>query len=185
MESVFVAGSIAIKQLPSNFVAKLESLLASKLGVFVGDANGVDTSVQRTLLERNATSVMVYCTGSAPRNNLGDWPIKQIKSRAQPGTKAYFTAKDVAMAEDADIGLMLWDTKSTGTLSNVIELAQRRKKSIVFINKRDLFWIVRDTASLRELTGFMSAASRDAAEKKVGLSSRLDKLESELSGFNF
>ncbi|MQW28393.1 hypothetical protein [Sinorhizobium meliloti] len=41
------------------------------------------------------------------------------------------------MAENAEIGFMLWDSKSTGTLSNIIELTRRGKKTVVFVNKKD------------------------------------------------
>ncbi len=38
------------------------------------------------------------------------------------------------MARNSDYGLMIWDCKSTGTLSNVIELLRDRKKTVVFAN---------------------------------------------------
>jgi len=43
------------------------------------------------------------------------------------------------MADVADYGLMIWDAKSTGTLSNVIELLKRKKKAVVFVNKEKTF----------------------------------------------
>ncbi|MDW9957980.1 hypothetical protein GOB20_09090 [Sinorhizobium meliloti] len=185
MQSVFVAGSIAIKKLPTAFIEKLDSLLASNLGVIVGDANGTDKAVQQVLSDRGATLVTVYCSGSRPRNNLGDWPVKQIDSDAEPGTKAFFSAKDIAMAEDADVGLMLWDAKSTGTLSNVIELARQKKKSVVFVNNYSGFIIVRDAASLMKLVELMSEGSRQLAEQKIGLSGKVAKLNNEQLGFSF
>lgn len=58
---------------------------------------------------------------------MGHWPVQRVETSHSPGSRAFFTAKDIRMAELADIGLMVWDTKSTGTLSNVIELLARRK----------------------------------------------------------
>ncbi len=185
MQSVFVAGSITIKHLPTNFVERLDSLLAARLGVVVGDANGADKAVQQILSDRGATEVTVYCSGGRPRNNLGHWPIQQIDSDAAPGTKAFFAAKDVAMAEVADVGLMLWDAKSTGTLSNVIELTRRGKKSVVFVNRRSAFTVVRDVQTLKQLTEEMSAGARELAEKKIGLSARIERLDKEQLGFVF
>ena len=185
MQSVFIAGSITIKSLPANFVERLDSLLASKLGVMIGDANGVDKAVQMILRDRGATDVVVYCTGDRPRNNLGQWDVKYVHSDAPPGTKAFFTAKDIAMAEEADVGLMLWDGKSTGTLSNVIELIKRAKKSVVFVNKRSAFTVVRDVDTLRDLTGQMSEDARQLAEKKIDLSAKLDTLGRQQLGFAF
>ncbi|MEZ2219631.1 hypothetical protein [Rhizobium sp. RCC_161_2] len=185
MQSVFVAGSITIKNLPTAFVEKLDSLLAANLGVLVGDASGTDKAVQEVLRDRGAESVTVYCSGSHPRNNLGDWPVRHASSDAEPGTKAFFAAKDILMAENADVGLMLWDAKSTGTLSNVIELTRRRKKSVVFVNKRGGFTIIRDIPSLRNLVELMSVGARELAEKKIRLSIKLNELDNEQLGFSF
>jgi len=43
------------------------------------------------------------------------------------------------MAKDADVGLMIWDGKSTGTLSNIIELLTRKCNSKVFIHEEKVF----------------------------------------------
>ena len=37
------------------------------------------------------------------------------------------------MAEEASVGLMLWDRESVGTLMNVHRLVQRRKKVVVYV----------------------------------------------------
>lgn len=177
MNSVFIAGSITIKSLPSLFVEKIESMLSSKLAVIVGDANGVDKAVQQILADRGATNVTVFCSGSTPRNNLGNWPVREIYTSAEPGTKAFFTAKDVAMAEDAEMGFMLWDAKSTGTLSNVLEMTRRGKKTVVFVKKKDAFTIIRGVDDLKNLTGVMSADALDQAEKKIGLTALINKLK--------
>ncbi|OWO96776.1 hypothetical protein B5E41_00305 [Rhizobium esperanzae] len=185
MESVFIAGSITIKSLPSLFVEKLDSLIAANLAVVIGDANGVDRAVQSILDDRGAANVTVFCSGKVPRNNLGNWPVKEIYSTAEPGTKAFFTAKDMAMAETAELGLMLWDAKSTGTLSNVIELTRRGKKTVVFVNKMDAFTIIRGVQDLQNLLKVMSDGALDQAEKKIGLSAALRKLTQQQAGFSF
>src|SRR5258708_5693423 len=125
MTIVFVAGSMNIKRLHPLFMARLKNILTSNLDVVVGDAEGADTSIQVALFEMNAPSVTVYCSGLKPRNNKGNWPVQTVLSNAEAGTRAYFTAKDQEMAKVADYGLMLWDAKSTGTLTNVIELLKR------------------------------------------------------------
>ncbi|MGO6884211.1 hypothetical protein ACC702_36665 [Rhizobium ruizarguesonis] len=185
MESVFIAGSITIKSLPSLFIEKLDSLIAANLAVVIGDANGVDRAVQSILDDRGAANVTVFCSGEVPRNNLGNWPVKEIYSTAEPGTKAFFTAKDVAMAETAELGLMLWDAKSTGTLSNVIELTRRGKKTVVFVNKMDAFTIIRGVQDLQNLLKVMSDGALDQAEKKIGLSAAVRKLTQQQAGFSF
>lgn len=58
--------------------------------------------------------------------------MRVVNTSHAAGTRAFFTAKDLKMAEEADYGLMVWDTKSTGTLSNVIELL-KRKNALLFL----------------------------------------------------
>jgi hypothetical protein len=185
MQSVFVAGSITIKKLPDKFVERFDNLISAELNIMVGDANGADSAMQQILLDRGSQSVTVFCSGDQPRNNLGHWPVRSIRTPAKPGTRQFFSAKDLAMAATADFGLMLWDSKSTGTLSNVIELTKRRKKSVVYVHRHHAFSIVHDVESLQHLVDLMSDDALSTAETKIGLSDRIRSLSKELQGFPF
>ncbi|MCH2487830.1 MAG: hypothetical protein MK010_08835 [Erythrobacter sp.] len=176
MTTVFIAGSIAIKRLHGQVVERIEKAVAGGLSVVVGDADGADTAIQEALVALGADRVTVYCSGEIPRNNRGQWPTNPVFPLAAPGTRAFFTAKDVEMAEDADYGLMIWDSKSTGTLSNVMELLAREKKSVVFVNKAKTFVTVASVAHLRDLLTHMSDHARQKAEQKIGLSKRIAAL---------
>lgn len=182
MATVFLAGSMNIKRLHPLFMDRVANIVSSNLDVVVGDADGADTSIQTLLVEMNAASVTVYCSGLKPRNNIGNWPVQNVSSKAAAGTRAYFTAKDHEMAKVADYGLMLWDAKSTGTLSNVIELLKRNKKCVVFVNKNERFITVSDIDSLNELVSEMSEPARNKAEDKIGLSSKIDSIAHEQFG---
>jgi ACT domain-containing protein len=83
------------------------------------------------------------------------------------------------MAEMADIGLMIWDTKSTGTLSNVIELLARKKKSVVFVNKAKVFKNIANVEQLEELLSFMSEHAKQKADEKIRLFNRISTLKHE------
>ncbi|MGE9574507.1 hypothetical protein ACQP3C_26015, partial [Escherichia coli] len=100
-------------------------------------------------------------------------------SKAKVGSRAYFTAKDLEMARSSDYGLMIWDCKSTGTLSNVIELLRERKKSVVFINKDKDFVTISDISGLEHLLTFMSPHARTKAEEKISLTSKIASLSHE------
>jgi hypothetical protein len=179
MTIVFVAGSLSIKRLHALFLERLDKIVASGLEVVVGDADGADGAIQQALLDRGATAVTVYCSGWTPRNNLGDWPVRRVETDAPPGSRAFFTAKDVEMAKVADYGLMMWDAKSTGTLSNVIELLKRGRTSRVFVNKEKQFLTVSDAAALESLVGLMSEGALIKAEQKIGLSRKIAALQRE------
>ena len=174
MTIVFVAGSLSIKRLHPWFLERLDTVATSGFSVVVGDADGADTSIQKFLWEHGAQNVTIYCTGDALRNNVGKWPVEKIFSAADPGSRAYFSAKDVAMAKVADYGLMIWDTKSTGTLSNVIELLKNERSSRIFVNKSEKFVTVSQAEDLEYLVGMMSPGARAKAESKIGLAAKID-----------
>jgi hypothetical protein len=178
MTTVFIAGSMTIKHIDVKVQERLMNIITLGHDVVVGDADGVDTSIQRFLLENGAERITVYCTGERPRNNVGNWPVHTVTTYHKPGSRLYFTVKDVAMAEAADTGLMIWDTKSTGTLSNVIELLTRKKNSLVFVNKEKIFHKVTSTAGLESLLSFMATSARLKADTKIKLTEKLANLRS-------
>jgi hypothetical protein len=169
MQSVFISGSITIKALPRKFAERLDKLIDGDLRVLVGDANGADRAMQQYLAESGADNVRVYSSGEETRNNLGDWPVERIHTTAKPGTRQFFTAKDVAMAFTADFGLMLWDGKSSGTLSNVAELTKRGKKSVVFVRPFNVFAVVDSPETFHDLLQVMTPDDRREIEGKINL----------------
>ncbi|MCC4598373.1 XRE family transcriptional regulator [Xanthomonas campestris pv. phormiicola] len=179
MTTVFIAGSISISRLHEKVQERINNIISSDLNVVVGDADGADTSIQQCLRDYHATKVTVYCTGDNPRNNVADWPVHRVRSKARAGSRAFFTAKDLEMARSSDYGLMVWDCKSTGTLSNVIELLKEKKKSVVFVNKNKEFVTIADKVSLENLLHFMSEHARAKAEEKIGLLGKLAELNQE------
>lgn len=178
MTTVFVAGSIAIKKLHPLFRGRLENIVQSQFDIVLGDADGADSSIQQALFDLGAENITVYCSGFKPRNNVGRWPVQNITSDAEHGSREFFTAKDIKMAAAADYGLMVWDTKSTGTLSNVLELLRLGRKSVVFINKDKNFINVRSARDLDGLMDLMSDTARYKAEDKIKLSKKIGALKS-------
>lgn len=179
MTTVFIAGSISISRLHEKVADRINKIVSSDFNVVVGDADGADTSIQECLQRYRAGKVTVYCTGDSPRNNVAEWPVQRVVSKAKAGTRAYFTAKDLEMARNSDYGLMVWDCKSTGTLSNVIELLREKKKSVVFVNKNKDFVTVSDKDSLEHLVAFMSDHARAKAEEKIGLTAKIANIAQE------
>lgn len=179
MTTVFIAGSISISRLHEKVADRINKIVSSDFNVVVGDADGADTSIQECLQRYQARKVTVYCTGDSPRNNVAEWPVHRVVSKAKAGTRAYFTAKDLEMARHSDYGLMVWDCKSTGTLSNVIELLREKKKSVVFVNKNKDFVTVSDKDGLERLVAFMSDHARAKAEEKIGLTAKIANIAHE------
>ena len=76
----------------------------------VGDANGADKAVQQYLSQKGYKRVIIFCTEGTCRNNLGNWPTRTIRAE-NPARRdfEFYRAKDRAMTEEADYGLMLWE----------------------------------------------------------------------------
>lgn len=74
---------------------------------------------------------------------------------------------------------MVWDTKSTGTLSNAIELLKRKKISLIYINKSKEFLKVKEVSDLEKLISYMSDFARDKAESKLGLRNKIELFKNE------
>ncbi len=144
--------------------------------ILVGDADGADVAVQRFLFDNCAQDVTVYCTGDVPRNNIGNWKLRPVVTYHKPGSRSYFTAKDIEMAAESDHGLMIWDAKSTGTLSNVLELLSRKKNALVFIQKVGTFEKVLTASDLDRLLEYMTEPAKLSADTKINLFERLDAL---------
>ncbi len=181
MHKVFISGSMKIKNINKDVLSRIDNIINSNYQILVGDADGVDSSIQNYLFENEVKPVLVYCTGSQPRNNIGSWSTNNIETKYSPGTRAYFTAKDLKMAEDCNYGLMIWDTKSTGTLSNAIELLKKGKNSLVFVNKEKIFIKVKSVSDLEVLISYMSDSAFTKADKKLGLLASIESFKNEQS----
>jgi hypothetical protein len=150
MNGVFVAGSRAVSRLNSQVKGRLDNIMKQNLTVLVGDANGADKAVQRYLAKCHYPNVVVYSMDVC-RNNIGGWPARQ--HTAQPEAKRdrhYYGIKDLAMAKDASCGFMLWDGTSKGTLTNVINLLNARKKTLLYLSAKKLFFKLRTFEDFEE-----------------------------------
>ena len=166
MTVVFIGGSRRVTRLADEVVRRLEKIVERRLPVVVGDANGADRAVQAFFAARGYELVTVFCTGGVCRNNVGGWPLRAAPAPAGRRGFEFYAAKDVALADEATVGLMLWDGTSRGTLANVERLVARRKPVLVYSATRREFVAVRgpnDLAALRRRVGAPDDGPRGAA----------------------
>ena len=131
---VFVGGSKTISVLNAEAIAALDLICKTGDKIIIGDCFGADKLVQEYLAERQYTNVEVYVSGENTRNNLGGFPEKHIPAEGLSGFQ-FYRQKDIAMAKDADVGLMLWDGKTRGTLSNIQDMRAMGKEVRVIMYK--------------------------------------------------
>lgn len=177
MNKIFISGSMRIKRIDKKVEERIDNIINSNFPILLGDAEGVDTSVQELVKSKGYNNVIIYCSGDHVRNNIGRWKVKKIKTDYKENSRLFFTAKDIKMAKECDYGLMVWDSKSTGTLNNVYELLSLGKKSLVFVNKIKEFVRVTNFAEFEKLTSLMSKSAFEKADKKIQLRKKIQKLK--------
>ncbi len=137
--SVFISGSIAIRHLPGGVTGRIERIFDRGFSILIGDARGADSAVQRLLFERGAKDVTVFTADNFPRNNVGDWQVRNVPGEGRAGTAAFHATKDRAMAAEAGSGLVIWDGKSRGSLANIHRLCTRGGFVAVWLEREGRF----------------------------------------------
>jgi len=134
MTKVFIGGSRRITRLNVDVKQRIDRIIEKLLPVVVGDANGADKAVQEHLRSRGYDLVEVFCAGDSCRNNTGQWPVRSIPVNGKQKGFSFYATKDRAMADEASVGLMLWDKKSAGTLMNVLRLIRQGKRVVIYVS---------------------------------------------------
>ena len=165
--TVFIGGSRGITRLPSEVQQRLLNIVDGRLDVLVGDANGVDKAVQRFFAEREPRyeRVEVFCSGASPRNNVRNWPERHVEAGGSRGF-AFYAAKDAAMAQEADVGLVIWDDKSPGTLKQVERMARLGKTVVVYASPRRKFLDIKGAQGWARFLQTLPADVRALMERK-------------------
>lgn len=167
MKTVFIGGSRAITSLHPAVAERLRNMVEGGLKVVIGDANGADKAVQRFFAESEPRygSVEVFCSGPKSRNNLGKWPERHVDAGRARGF-AFYAAKDAAMAREADVGLVIWDNKSPGTLKQVERMATAGKTVVVYVSPQHRFLDIKGAASWARFVSSLPAEVRELMERK-------------------
>lgn len=161
---------------------RIDRMIEQELPIVIGDANGADKVVQRYLHSRLYDLVEVFCTDGNCRNNLGQWPIRPVSSDRSRRDFNFYSMKDRVMAEEASVGLMIWDGRSIGTIANVSRMISRGKKVVLYVsptksflnifdqNGWDRFLSHQDSEFRKRIENLVFSEGRRAKEpKQIGL----------------
>jgi len=173
MKSVFFGGSRRLSRLNQDIRARAENMIAEGLLVLVGDANGADKAIQKFLFEKQYSNVTVFYSGHSCRNNLGSWQTRSVKVDRAKRDFRFYTAKDLAMCEEADYGFMLWDGESQGTVNNILNLLERGKKVVVYHSPEREFLTFKTPNDAIELLRRVDSDLANLLDKKIGLRRRI------------
>lgn len=130
---VFIAGARSLSKLNSSVIERLTNIKNQNFTVLVGDAKGIDTSVQEFYHALGYSNVIVYASNGKARNNVGNWQVQRVDVPRNVTGFDFYAQKDLQMSIDADYGLMVWNGKSRGTLNNIINLTNQGKKVVVYV----------------------------------------------------
>lgn len=167
MKKVFIGGSRRLSRLNTDVKRRIDQMIERQLQILVGDANGADKAVQAYLSARQYSNVDVFCSAGECRNNLGAWPVTSVQPPHLNRNFQFFTAKDSAMAREADVGLMLWDGKSAGTIVNVARMIAAGKPVVVYVSPKKQFSTLRSRSDLEALISSSSSDVRKRIEERI------------------
>jgi hypothetical protein len=183
---IVLAGSRKLDFLPASVQSKLEDYLEDEADFLIGDAPGVDTSFQKFFHAKKYPRVEIFSSAGYVRNNVGRWRERHINTTLKSVSKASHAFKDREMCLLADAGIMVWDQKSAGTLSNAIDLLEQGKTCWIY-NALDQELVRFE--SIHELNRWLepyAVVTREAQTRlrrfrnRMKVGSKLDSLQSEL-----
>jgi hypothetical protein len=162
MTTVFIGGSRSLTRLNDTIRSRVDNILRQHFTVIVGDANGADRAMQSYVAVQGYRYVIVYCMGDRCRNNVGEWPVKQVSTHHQKKDFTYYATKDEEMAQAASYGFMIWDGKSKGTLNNILNLLRQQKKVLVYFSPDKTCYTL---GTFDDLTVLLCKCSSDDRQK--------------------
>lgn len=133
-KKVFIGGTKRMELLQPAIYEELNRIMRNNYQVVIGDCRGVDTLVQQYLKRRGYENVVVYASGNKVRNNVGGWKVCYVPAELELTPFEFYRQKDIAMAEVADCGIMVWDGKSKGTYRNIQDLHERGKEVKILLS---------------------------------------------------
>ena len=150
---IFIAGPRSVNELDKCVKQKLENIFFKGYNILIGDAGGIDSSVQRYMLSKKYKNVTVFASNGIARNNYGNWKIENVKVTEGISGFNFYVKKDIEMAKQADIGFMIWNGKSRGTFNNVINCLKLEKEVIIYYIPKKCFFYLK---TIDELYSFLN-----------------------------
>jgi len=151
MNKVFIGGSIKLSKINKEIKRRIDNIIENRYTILIGDANGIDKSVQEYLFSKNYSDVVVFCIRDQCRNNVGNWKVKYIEANYELKGRHLYALKDIEMAKDTDFGMMIWDGRSAGTFNNIVNLIKFNKKILVYLSPKKLFYNISNISDLESI----------------------------------
>jgi hypothetical protein len=170
MTKVFIGGSRRLLKLNKKVTSTLDRIADKEFTVLIGDANGADKAVQNYLMNKKYSNVIIYCMQNRCRNNIGQWQTKSVEISTKSNGFEFYSTKDLKMAKDTDYGFMLWDSKSKGTLNNIVNLLKENKQVVVYFSPSKTLYTINTFNDLAKLLEKCDKTSLSKFEQDFNIS---------------
>ena len=176
--NIFIAGARSVTCLDSAVREKMYSIYQKGYHVLVGDCYGVDSAVQKFYSDLGYGNVAVYASNGKARNNIGRWRVTSVPVPEMAHGFSFYRQKDIAMANDADYGLMVWDCQSKGTLNNIVSLVLQDKPVAVYLTNLQKMVVLKNIEDVNTLmlhcprktrTVFSRIMADTCADRQIGI----------------
>ena len=147
---VFISGPHSDNALDGVVMDRVYNITDQNIEILVGDAPGVDTTMQFFLWLTKYENVKVYTDNIVAQESIGNWAVIPVAVPQNATEFDSYSAKDIKMIELADYGFVIWDGKSQGILSNIIGLTRQKKPVLVYFTPQGKFYTIKTTDKARE-----------------------------------
>ena len=171
---LFISGSRNISQINKNIFDLLDRAIQNNHSLIIGDADGIDREVQKYIKEKEYKNVIIYHTGIKCRNNEGNWNNFVVETKLKSKNLNFYMQKDIKMAEDADVGLAIWDGKSVGTLNNILNLLSHDKAVSVYLSENEKLFNIKNLNDFKKILKSLNQKNLEYFEKKLKISKLLN-----------
>ncbi len=180
MIKVFFGGSRKVGRLSQRVIEHIDNIITNGYLILLGDANGADKAMQKYLSEKDYRNVLVFCMDDMCRNNIGKWETRNVHSSSRKKDFNYYSTKDILMCEEADYGFMLWDGLSKGTLNNILNLCERKKKILVYFSPEKSFYSVESKQDISKLLEHLKPDLLRKFDRILGVGPRIYSQQEQL-----
>jgi len=183
---IVLGGSRKLEFIPELVSNELLLMMKASNLFLVGDAPGIDSIFQKFMSQAEYANVEIFSSAGYVRNNFGNWPERQIETTLKSKSSAAHAFKDREMCKLADLGIMVWDQESAGTLSNALDLLDQQKTCLIYDAIEREFIRFEDKPNLEKWLKNHSGVAAEAQSRlnrfrnRMKLGSSMDSTQSEL-----
>lgn len=131
--NVVLGGSRHIEKISAEVMDLLNEYVDKKYNFLIGDAPGSDASFQSFFAKKQYKNIKIFSSAGYVRNNVGNWYSELIESGLKSKSNSVHAFKDRHMCKLSNLGIMIWDCQSAGTLSNIIDLIRQGKNCFIWV----------------------------------------------------